>query len=154
MHTTWLFTVAVIFGLTTLTTSKKVCETGWIPYGDLCYNFSNTSTTFKDAVTSCYGMSSNLVEPNAVAEERWLLVQGVVRGIRRIWIGVTDLLQNQTFVYISNGIDVEEAYNNWDKGQPDPDDTEHCVALPAGYKGWHDYPCDSMFNFVCTRGKN
>ncbi|XP_062604273.1 lithostathine-like [Saccostrea cucullata] len=97
-------------------------------------------------------MSSTLVEPNAVAEERWLLVQGVVRGIKNLWIGVTDLLQNHSFVYISNGNDVQEAYNNWDKGQPNSGNTEHCVALAAGYKGWHDYSCDFSF-ILCARYK-
>ncbi|XP_061165732.1 C-type lectin domain family 4 member M-like [Saccostrea echinata] len=132
---------------------SSVCETGWIPFGDHCYYFSKTTTTFKDAVAGCYGMSSALVEPNAIAEEKWMLLQGVIIGIKNIWIGVTDLLQNHNFVYISNGINVQETYNHWDKGQPDSGNTEHCVALAAIYRGWHDYSCGLKFHFVCTKPK-
>ncbi|XP_062611629.1 low affinity immunoglobulin epsilon Fc receptor-like isoform X1 [Saccostrea cucullata] len=135
---------------------SSVCETGWIPYGDHCYYFSRTTTIFQDAITSCYGMGSTLVEPNTIAEERWMLLQGVVTGIKYIWIGVTDLLQNHRFEYISNGNDVQETYNNWDKtlGQPNKGNTEHCVGLATQYKGWHDFSCDRKFHFVCTRRKN
>ncbi|XP_062610416.1 collectin-12-like, partial [Saccostrea cucullata] len=137
-----------------LTNSKQVCEAGWVPYGDQCYYFSKAIGTFNDAVPSCYGVSSVLVEPNTIAEERWVLLQSVVRGIQTIWIGVTDLLQNDNFVYISNGKSVQEAYSHWDKGQPGKGNTEHCVALVTGHKGWHDYPCGHKFHFVCKKPKN
>ncbi|XP_062590355.1 collectin-12-like [Saccostrea cucullata] len=153
MQTKLLLSLGIIFGLSTLTNSKQVCEAGWVPYEDHCYYFSKATRTFKDAVPSCYGVSSALVEPSTIAEERWVLLQSVVRGIKNIWIGVTDLHENDNFVYISNGNSVQEAYNHWDKGQPDKN-TEHCVSLVAGYKGWHDYPCGDKFHFVCKKPKN
>ncbi|XP_062604266.1 lithostathine-1-beta-like [Saccostrea cucullata] len=153
MSKKWLFFL-IISVLTTFANTKRVCESGWIPYGDHCYYFSMTSATLKDAVVNKmlwneFNFSGTECSCRAKMNDR----PGCSKSIKNLWICVTDLLQNHSFVYISNGYNVQEDDNNWDKGQPDPDNTEHCVALPAGYKGWHDYPCDSMFHFVCKRRK-
>ena len=76
-----------------------------------------------------------------------------------IWIGLSDLATENTFVWEENGQPM--AYDNFIPGNPDnADNNEHCVQIVYINNGaylwehhWNDGICSFTKPFVCEKSK-
>ena len=62
------------------------------------------------------------------------------------WIGISDVIQENTFVYDSSNEEV--TFVNWLSGQPNGDTDQNCVTIDDGAK-WRDIECDAQRSFLC-----
>lgn len=76
----------------------------------------------------------------------------IFTGYKTFWIGLTDVVNQNEYVYASSG--TKPIYTNWDKGQPQIGTKEDCAALPIDRKKWHDYPCSSKMQYICKKPAN
>ena len=67
---------------------------------------------------------------------------------RTMWIGVSDIIEEGRWEYISTQEVV--SHTDFAPGQPDPATGEDCVALWKDHHGqWDDAHCASNFFFIC-----
>lgn len=75
------------------------------------------------------------------------LFPGYVHGV---WLGYSDLLQENQFLTISNAEPLN--YKHWNSGEPsNTNGREHCVGYSMGTKNWNDCYCTSKLNYVCKK---
>lgn len=70
---------------------------------------------------------------------------------RDSWIGGTDVVVENTFVWTGSGQTF--TYINWGPGNPDNSGgNQHCVILyqPSDYK-WHDTQCTNTNSYICEK---
>ncbi|XP_061165761.1 asialoglycoprotein receptor 2-like [Saccostrea echinata] len=155
MQTKWL-TIFIISGLITIVNTKRACifnstacEKGWVQFERSCYQFLNKAVILKEAVNYCNRVGAHLLEIKSSQEEKWVDLQLKIRGFQYVWIGLTDILKENDFVFISTG--GKPTFSNWGKNEPNnAGKTEHCVEKLAGSR-WNDRSCDVKFPFVCER---
>uniref|UniRef100_K1QGQ3 Collectin-12 n=1 Tax=Magallana gigas TaxID=29159 RepID=K1QGQ3_MAGGI len=92
------------------------CDNGWLPYKNHCYWFSPSPDTFHYAVIICSEKGSKLLEIKDATEEKWVLLQSRIRGYSQVWIGLTDVVDDDEYVFPSSGF--TSRYSNWDKEEP------------------------------------
>lgn len=101
--------------------------------------------TWYEAQEACADEGTHLVVIQSQSENAF------VRSLRpqgKIWIGMSDHLQEQTFRWI-DGSDVTGGFDHWEQGQPDDaGGSEDCGAMKVG-GGWEDLNCTSSHAFVC-----
>eukprot|EP00105_Crassostrea_gigas_P002873 XP_011415552.1 PREDICTED: collectin-12 [Crassostrea gigas] len=142
--------VLVLVALTTLASTERVCDDGWVPYNNQCYLFSSRVDIFPNAMAMCSGKGSNLVEVRTAEEEAWICLQSLIRRFTILWIGLTDVVNQNKYVYPSSGR--KPIYTNWDRGQPEIGKKEDCAALQTfGNRKWHDYPCNRKMHYICKK---
>nr|XP_011415550.2 perlucin-like protein [Crassostrea gigas] len=141
--------VIVLVALTTFASTERVCNDGWVPYNNQCYLFSTSADNFANAVAICSGEGSNLVEVRTAEEEAWIWLQSLIRRFKILWIGLTDVVNQNKYVYPSSGR--KPIYTNWEKGQPQIGTNEDCAALQSGSRKWHDYPCNRKMHYICKK---
>ncbi|XP_052702222.1 perlucin-like protein [Crassostrea angulata] len=139
------------FFVVTVVGTDRVCDNGWIPYENHCYWCSPNPDNFHNAVVNCSGKGSILIEIKDAAEEKWVLLQSLIRNYTNLWIGLTDLVEEGQYVYSSSGL--KPSYSNWEKSQPDGgvEESEDCAALHTTQRKWHDYPCSDNHSYVCKK---
>uniref|UniRef100_A0A8W8I828 C-type lectin domain-containing protein n=1 Tax=Magallana gigas TaxID=29159 RepID=A0A8W8I828_MAGGI len=142
------------FFVVTVVGTDRVCDNGWIPYENHCYWCSPNPDNFHNAVVNCSGKGSILIEIKDAAEEKWVLLQSLIRNYTNLWIGLTDLVDEGQYVYSSSGL--KPFYSNWEKSQPDGgvEDNEDCAALHTPQRKWHDYPCSDNHSYLRTSRKS
>nr|XP_034322104.1 perlucin-like protein [Crassostrea gigas] len=138
--------------LVTVASTERACDNGWLPYNNHCYWLSPSPLSFNNAVDICSKKGSNLIEIKDAAEEKWVFLQSRIRRYKTFWIGLTDVVNQNEYVYSSSG--TKPIYTNWDKGQPQIGTKEDCAALPIDRKKWHDYPCSSKLQYICRKPAN
>nr|XP_011451125.2 perlucin-like protein [Crassostrea gigas] len=133
------------------TASGHNCYHGWAPYKSHCYYLSTTEVTLKEALEACYNMRADLLEVKDRMEERWLELQFKIRGyVHGVWLGYSDLLQENQFLTISNAEPLN--YKHWNSGEPsNTNGREHCVGYSMGTKNWNDCYCTGKLNYVCKK---
>ncbi len=70
--------------------------------------------------------------------------------IGSVWTGLSDLMVEGTYVWISSG--KEANYTNWGSNQPQPDDPNtglDCALLDVGSWNWHMVPCETIRAYMC-----
>nr|XP_034322106.1 collectin-12 isoform X2 [Crassostrea gigas] len=112
-------------------------------------SFSTSADNFANAVAICSGEGSNLVEVRTAEEEAWIWLQSLIRRFNILWIGLTDVVNQNKYVYPSSGR--KPIYTNWEKGQPQIGTNEDCAALQTGSRKWHDYPCHHKMHYICKK---
>ena len=64
------------------------------------------------------------------------------------WLGSRRMTSQDPFLWVSDNTEV--VFDKWAEGQPDIRTTSCIVANHTdGLYLWHDYPCSSMFNYIC-----
>jgi hypothetical protein len=118
--------------------------------GDVTYSFCFEWKTWLDAQQHCQDQGQELASIHD--PQTW---EFVTFGFWMIdipaeesWIGLTDAAEEGVFGW-SDGTELD--FQNWSSGAPHPpwdwgDETDCVVTSPWG---WHDYPCDWDFPFVC-----
>ncbi|XP_062598569.1 C-type lectin domain family 4 member M-like [Saccostrea cucullata] len=126
------------------------CEKDWVQFEENCYLFLRTEYYFKDAVDYCNraAAGAHLLEIKSSRVENWINLQLTIRGFQYAWIGLTDILSEGRFVFISTGS--KPTYTNWHKNEPNnAGKVEHCVEKYRTGLKWNDRPCDVKRPFVC-----
>ena len=104
--------------------------------------------TFTDATAACEEMGAYLVEPRTV--ELSNLVKSFTFSTR-FYIGLTDVTEDGTFVWQSDGELV--SYTDWLVDQPNGGINQNCVMLKRYPGGWNDASCDLLRPYVCQAPK-
>eukprot|EP00105_Crassostrea_gigas_P018444 XP_011436573.1 PREDICTED: perlucin-like protein [Crassostrea gigas] len=126
------------------------CDDGWVPYKNNCYWFSRgTDLVFHNAVNTCSDKGSHLIELKNTSEEKWVLLQSLIRRYGHVWLGLTDVSREGRYVYSSTG--VKPRYLNWHRKEPAGGKGENCAVLVTTQRVWHDYPCTSKMSYVCKK---
>ncbi|XP_078333091.1 perlucin-like protein [Crassostrea virginica] len=133
-----------------------VCEPGWEKFQDSCYLFSASYGNWNSGKLFCENNGGYMVEITNLAEDTF--VRDFVRNraftayeTRDSWIGGTDVVTENTFVWIGSGQTF--TYSNWGPNNPDNSGgNQHCVILfqPSDYK-WHDTQCTNTNSFICEK---
>ncbi|XP_045191035.2 perlucin-like protein [Mercenaria mercenaria] len=149
----------LIFCLTILsacyTAGVSCCSVGWEAHGDSCYHFSHDSETWTGAWDFCRILKGKLVEINSPQENIYLESQAK-RLNKTFWIGLTDILQDGTFVWMDSSTPLTSSgFSDWAPGEPNNfvQGEESCVALyqPLGFR-WTDAPCNfASPHFICEK---
>ena len=64
------------------------------------------------------------------------------------WIGITDLLTEGTFTYLSSGKEV--FFTKWTTGEPNNFyEDEDCVNFLFKDRSWNDFGCSNKLHFIC-----
>lgn len=123
---------------------------------DHCYYAEMSHMTFIEAAENCkqlFGVSSHLAEPmnkteNDAMYHAWInnYFKNGHNGSPKVWIGITDIFTEGTFVYQSTNKSV--GFEAWSKGNPDNfNDNEDCVDISWGL--WNDSGCHQKFSSIC-----
>ncbi|XP_062614901.1 C-type lectin domain family 4 member M-like [Saccostrea cucullata] len=125
------------------------CPKGWVLYRWNCYLFSEEKVNFKQAMIKCAEATGDgrLVQVHDEEEEEWLQLQFMLRGMERVWMGVSDIIKENKFLKLSNAENIQ--FNNWGSGEPNNSGKEHCVEWKDGK--WNDLSCESKNGFACER---
>lgn len=129
-------------------------------YGNKCYYFERSETTWPNAQARCKRLGGDLI--TITQREIQVFVEGVLRELwtnNGMWIGAHDRHDEMDWYWV-NGVRARNggSYENWDRGQPScflPHFLCHedcaVLRLDEGYK-WHDYLCSSdlyQYGFAC-----
>lgn len=71
------------------------------------------------------------------------------QGFTQVWIGLTDIVDEDIYVYPSDGD--KSVYLNWNIGQPSGGKGENCAALRTPFQKWHDFPCNNNVSYICKK---
>ena len=126
------------------------------------YKFHKNERTWQDAEEIC------LIDGGSLAIVWDEVTNSIVRDIvnkgnqfqfpNKAWIGLTDQWSEGVWqtaaaaAYTPWYPIIPLPYENWDNGEPNNAGNEDCATLYRnGY--WNDDDCDTLFPFVCQRGK-
>ncbi|CAG5127967.1 unnamed protein product [Candidula unifasciata] len=129
-----------------------VCYRGWEYNEGSCYGFSDTQVSWAEAARVCQIFNGNLAEIDSEEEndfvKEFLQSRG---GPEKVWIGATDIFNEGTFEWLSNG-GRPLNFTDWQRGQP-TDGGSHgqdCLDLiEKNNYTWADDSCTSQYNFIC-----
>ncbi|XP_055998494.1 alpha-N-acetylgalactosamine-specific lectin-like [Ostrea edulis] len=149
--------IQLLIFLTALTTVFAVCPTNWRAHNDRCFFLSKDNETLAGALKLCqaigsqYGRTASLATVDDVATQKFLENPVKQSGYNGFYIGLTDIVEEDTFVWISSG--KTATYTNWGTIQPNNRyGNENCVVFrnePGYVMTWTDDPCTDLNNYIC-----
>ncbi len=123
------------------------CDCDSVTYDEREYLFCDSGRRQDQALRMCQEAGGTLVEIHSMAEQDWLLEQ---TGYSFWWIGLTDRIDEGTFVWTSGE---RLSYVAWHPGEPnDFGIGEDCAGIEFryGYEGeWNDERCSAMLPAIC-----
>ncbi|AKT37218.1 uncharacterized protein CMC5_013490 [Chondromyces crocatus] len=120
------------------------------------YTFCS-SANWANASARCADLGMRLVRVDDVDENTWLRTQMLSRGFGQIWLGASDAVTEQTWLWQDgdpfwqggpNGMPVGNRYSAWTNGEPNDDGTEDCAAMRSDGR-WHDTECGGGRPIAC-----
>ncbi|KAG9348011.1 hypothetical protein JZ751_004030 [Albula glossodonta] len=122
------------------------CKTGWMRYQSFCYYIGSETKTFDEAVQTCQGSSSHLVDVSSRYENAYLISLVGLRPEKYFWIGLSNTADRDNFVW-TNSDDVR--FTHFNVGMPDR--KQGCVAMTTGtFAGlWDVLSCTSKQKYIC-----
>ena len=105
---------------------------------------------YEDAQSFCTEKGGKLYEPRNTNIMNDVSNHAKAESIGDFWLGIHDLNEEGTFVYVSDNSAIE--LDNWNSGEPnDFGNGEDCVAVYGNGK-WNDLPCQTYErSIVCVR---
>jgi hypothetical protein len=118
--------------------------------GSARYWFCERTRSWLSALESCAAMGMHLVTIANRAEDRWLNQTARSISTERWWIGYSDLLEEQVWIWVD---DSASSYTNWGPGEPNNAQDEDCAQLNrfSGSDAWNDERCDQELRFICEQ---
>ncbi len=115
--------------------------------GSSGYAICGEAASWTDAQTQCVDtFGGTLVVIDSAAENTALLAL-LDEAVPSLWIGLSDLRTEGTFVW-ADGTALD--YNNWNAGEPnDAAGAEDCAQISRGTGYWNDFDCTMALPFVC-----
>ncbi|XP_035696426.1 low affinity immunoglobulin epsilon Fc receptor-like [Branchiostoma floridae] len=121
---------------------------------DMCYKFSTDEKNYADARSACKAAGGHLAMPKDKATSEFLAKQVplINNKQKHIWIGLTDQVQEGTFVW-DDGSNLGAGWSDWALNHPDQGSLKssfNCVmmAYVNAYK-WTDLPCSGLLSYIC-----
>ncbi len=143
--------------------SEAACGCHTATYGDDSYIFCDASSgkTYASAATWCSARGYGMVEVNDVAENNWIVSEGVTYGLASpsttgqngLYIGINDSLSEGTFAWPSGA---STAFTNWYSGAVNTSAYD-CAEVYIDYPGrpvgvWNILSCSSTYGYICETG--
>ncbi|XP_078331089.1 CD209 antigen-like protein 2 [Crassostrea virginica] len=139
--------VILILLFSAIQDSAESCHVGWIQFQEKCYFFSHTNATWFEAGYTCLQFNSKLAEPKTVAETNFLKSHSQSLD-RTMWIGVSDIIEEDRWVYSSSQEVV--SHTEFGPGEPNAHTAQNCIALWRDFHGqWADHTCAAKEYFIC-----
>lgn len=109
------------------------------------YRRASTYATWQAARLACANDGAYLVVIEDEGES--MHVRNVAGGGDRVWIGLSDLDEEATFVWVTGAL---LSYQNWGGGMPSNNEADDCVRMRgSGSSEWEVRACDMTHSFVC-----
>ncbi|XP_009957487.1 PREDICTED: CD209 antigen-like protein A, partial [Leptosomus discolor] len=112
---------------------SKKCSAGWKIFEKSCYSFSTETLSWPDAKEICADQGAHLVIVSSEQEQKFL--KDNISSNRTYWLGVTDQLEEGTWVW-TNGERASISYWNTWKENKDKDQKDCGSIGPGGI--WND----------------
>ncbi|XP_022310239.1 C-type lectin domain family 3 member A-like [Crassostrea virginica] len=127
--------------------SESVCRSGWVNHKDKCYMFSRMAETWGVATSYCQAYHSKLAEPLTDDESTFLRTHA--HSLRHsYWIGITDLISENEWVYSSNLQRIQST--DWAHHEPNGGNDQNCALLfYPQHSQWIDINCHASEYFIC-----
>jgi len=122
-------------------------------YGGSTYLFCTGTDTWAGSRDRCRAVGYELVSIESAAEDAWLWATIDAMSTDEVWIGLSDLASEGTYVWPDGTVQRTPAgdvtYGGWIPGRPDTA-AEHCVEMDRGAAGaWEDVDCSQSQNAIC-----
>ncbi|XP_063040771.1 galactose-specific lectin nattectin-like [Engraulis encrasicolus] len=136
------------FSAASLTSST--CPAGWEKYGERCYKFVSTLSTWAEAERFCLLLGGNLASVHSIADYHYIqgLIVTATHGAPLTWLGGSDAQQDGVWLW-SDGS--RFSFLHWSPGQGGVS-SEACLQM--NYGGgllWNDIACSVKSPSVCAR---
>jgi len=126
------------------------------PADETCYVLFNTIRTWQAAQADCLAIGATLVIVDSDAEQAIVggLSANVPVGTPDIWLGATDELVENSFVWVDGQPMV---FQKWRAGEPNNngpgDDPENCAVIEGdtALHEWDDRSCVVAAPYICER---
>ena len=134
--------------------SSTECPHGFQEIDGFCLVKGTGEKTFEEATRSCQQLGGFLAEPRT--QEINTAVQTFNFQSRFLWIGLTDLAEDETFLWQSNNAGL--SYTDWAPNQPNNHQyKQHCVGVRKknnnNNKQWNDRKCAEKNEYLCQSCK-
>ena len=129
---------------------------GWYAFQNSCYKFmvispTNRGHNWNDARASCLAYQGDLLSVGNKLEMDFIneISARFVYHRQHLWIGLSDLDEENKFVWSDGTPFNPSVYNNWGPGEPNNRLEEHCVELFEHV--WNDNTCTKKFGHICEK---
>ena len=135
--------------------SHPNCPFGWTYADDACFklfgdDIINTPLPWLEAEEACVWMGAQTHLASITSEEQERAVQHVADGNSFVWIGLSDIAEEGSFVWSDD--EPLEQYANFAAGQPDnAGSAEDAVFYSSGTHDWGDQAQTTPHPYVCAR---
>lgn len=136
------------------------CEAGWEFVQGKCYKMfvsDNRTITWYQANATCSSLNAYLIVLDTRAEIRYIGLYALAHSLKfsEIWIGLTDLAVEGTFVWVNGFTLSETGYNNFASRWHNGGMTENCVhAVNTLRSEWYNRDCEfKAANYMCEKSK-
>ncbi|XP_078695571.1 collectin-11-like [Branchiostoma floridae x Branchiostoma belcheri] len=128
-----------------------VCPSGYVQFLDKCFKWhDDVVKNYTDAESACQAAGGHLPMPKDKATNDFLVKQISTKNLPGIYIGLTDLVTEGTFVW-EDGTPL--SWSNWGQGQPSAQyPNDDCVGLTiiSGHQGqWGAGSCSGEATYMC-----
>lgn len=134
-----------------ITSADCFCPRPWTHFRDHCYIYVPTRANFNTAESNCAKLPIGIGDGHLVSilddlERRFLEASFNPATYRLVWIGLSDIVQEDEFVWTDGSFYNFTYFND---GEPNNDnDSEDCVYRDLT-GGWNDHPCENEKPFIC-----
>lgn len=129
--------------------NAESCLTGWIQFQDKCYMFNSMTKEWGVASGYCQAFNAKLAEPRTEEEGHFLTSHAQKLG-GNFWIGVTDLIEEDIWIYPSTQELVNMTSSLWSTNEPNGYTTSNCGLLTASlHSKMGDFNCIYAEKFIC-----
>jgi hypothetical protein len=119
-----------------------------------CYLYFDAALSWEAARAACLAVGGHLAAPTSLVENAFL--SQIAPDNREIWIGASDLLMEDVFVWVTGEPFV---FDHWREGEPNDggQNGENCAVIEGQNNidgegcEWDDRDCDDPFPYLCER---
>ncbi|XP_054039528.1 CD209 antigen-like protein D isoform X2 [Rissa tridactyla] len=119
------------------------CPKGWTYWGNSCYFYSKTPSSWDNAQRFCSALGTQLLEVDGTEEKGH--IQSMLQGSS--WLGISDAEVEGTWKR-GNGTILLRQSSSWHRDEPNGGRQENCAAVREDGQ-WYDYPCTYKLPWVC-----
>ncbi|XP_066294673.1 proprotein convertase subtilisin/kexin type 5-like [Branchiostoma lanceolatum] len=134
-------------------TIKNVCGIpGYVLFNEVCYKYFEEEKTYDEARQTCDVDGGIVAVPKDSQTNTFIHELG---GTMKRWIGLTDIDDEDQWVFADGQSLTSSSYENWNTDEPnngnvDPDEVgEDCVEVSGSSHNWNDIGCHNIDTFVC-----
>ncbi|KAM9214383.1 uncharacterized protein RG961_012873 [Leptosomus discolor] len=119
------------------------CSKGWTYFGNSCYFYSKTASSWESAKSFCSLLGAQLLEVDGPEEKDH--VRTMLQSSS--WLGIRDEEVEGTWKR-ANGTILTRESSSWHRYEPNGGPQENCAVVRKDGE-WYDYPCTSQLPWVC-----